>query len=202
VIVHGLKSAIVTALSIGAIAAGVVATPAAAETVTRPCHGTCGAYMAYDDDLADQGAVCVYNRTPDHYGDLLINNIKVRPPQMSGSHADMTPVAWRFRVQDWQHGIEDSGFKRIIHTSTWQTSSANTTHIAYLGSGFTWRSWAPTQDPGQAPLESYRVFIDMRWSYRGSVRGTETIRYDWYREKKGTSYTVENTWCGSAYPDE
>jgi hypothetical protein len=176
--------------------------PAAAETVTVSCQGTCGAYYAYDDNLANQGAQCVYNTTANAFDEHLINQIVVRPPEMNGYYTAMTPVSWRYKIQRSRSaGIEQPAHKSIVFTSAWQTSRANTVYTAYLSSGFTSRAHAWTEDYTYADFDQYRVFVQMRWSHNGSVEGRETIRYEWYRQTKGSDAAIEQRWCGGVYPD-
>jgi len=190
----------IAALAVSSVIANVG--PVAAETVTSPCSDSCGGYFAYDDQLANQGATCTYKTVASSFGDHVINKIIVRPPEMDGRYSAMTPVSWRFKIQRRQsEGVEGPVHTTIIHTSTWQTAQASLTRYAYLGFGFTNRTWTVNADPSSAIFGSYRVIINMRWSNHGVVEGRETFRYDWYREQMGSDYVINGPWCYGVYPD-
>jgi hypothetical protein len=184
-------------------AVGALVGPAAAETVTSSCRGTCGYWIAYDDALANQGATCTYKATATSFGDHVIKKIIVNPPQMNGSHPEMTPVSWRFKVQRRQsESVEGPIHTTIVYTSGWQTAQANTTATAYIGFGFTTRGWLVRADPSTAIMSSYRVFVNMRWSDgAGNIEGRETIRYDWYDETLGSDTRIANERCQGVFPD-
>lgn len=148
----------------------VVAAPAAAETILVNCSGTCGSYQYGDTGpTGGKGAVCGYET-----GSYDLNFISVRPPLMHGPYSYNTPVQWKYKILRRPVG----GSWSIYYTSTWQSSKANDQIPAYAGHGFSRRFWyAP-----ESPTGNYKVRVYLRWkSNAGTVIGTASAEYDWYK---------------------
>lgn len=174
----GLRVAV--ALCFALTSVGLITLPVSAETVLTPCSGTCGYWEVYDGETGRKGANGFYGTSYPYE----LNKIAVRPPLMHGDHASNSKVSWRFKIQ---RKPVNSGSWSTIFTSTYQTATANNSVPAYAGHGFSRRTWSAPADPSGY---FYRVAIDMRWKHNGSVEGTLSLKYDWYKAKSGTnSYT-------------
>lgn len=159
------------------------AAPASAETILSPCSGNCGSWEVYDGDVGKKGANGIYATNYPYE----LNKITVRAPLMHGDHPTKSQVGWRFKIQRMPVG---GGSWSTRYTSTYQTAQADDAIPAYSGHGFSRRSWFAPNDPSGY---YYRVLIDMRWKHNGSVEGTLSLKYDWYKAKSGNNtYTNPN----------
>jgi len=186
-----------SAVLIATLCLAIVGGQVTATTVTAPCSGTCGHLTTYDLEAGPQGVTCNYQRAADVYGDHPLQTINVRPPKMYGVYSSSDQVSWRFRIQKRSHGIEDPHVStQIVYTSGWQTAMASSSSPAYIGSGFTRRSWTAT---GYDDLDAFRVYVDLRWWNLSSISGTEHYWYNWYLEKRGTHTLVLHNQCYPYY---
>ena len=168
---------LIVALSFALTSVAAFAAPASAESIFSPCSGTCGYWEVYDGETGRKGANGIY-ATDFPYE---LNKISVRPPLMHGAHASDSQVAWRFRIQ--RRDVNGVGWA-TIYTSTYQKAQADDAIPAYAGNGFSRRSWSAPNDPSGY---WYRVMLDLRWKHNGSLEGVLTLKYDWYKAKRGNN---------------
>lgn len=172
-----MRLRLLVALCFALTSVAAFAAPASAETVTSPCSGTCGYWEVYDGSTGRKGANGIYGTSYPYK----LNKITVRPPLMHGAHPSNSQVGWRFKVQRRPVG---GGTWSTIYTSTYQTAQANDAIPAYAGNGFSRRSWnAPNNPAGYV----YRILLDLRWKHNGTVEGTLSLRYEWYKAKSGNN---------------
>ena len=180
---------IVVALCFALTSIAALAAPASAETILAPCSGTCGSWEVYDGAVGRKGANGIYATSAPYE----LNKITVRPPLMHGDHPSPSQVAWRFKIQ--RRAVDGIAWS-TIYTSTYQKASADDAIPAYAGNGFSRRAWeAPNNPSGYF----YRVLIDMRWKHNGSVEGTLSLKYDYYKAKRGNSTQVHNFYLLASY---
>ena len=183
------KLRIGVALVFAISALGMVAGPAAAETVTQACQGTCGYWEAYDNPAPERGANCVYSTNSPYK----LKQITVRPVLMHGAYPNNTKVGWRFKVQRMSN---NGGSWSTFYTSSFQTAQANDAIPAYAGSGFARRTWnAPANPNGYR----YRIALDLQWWHNGSVEGTLKLKYDWYKAIRGNANATYPDHCLQSY---
>jgi hypothetical protein len=169
-------------------ALGVVAAPAAAETVLQSCQGTCGAWQVDDAAAPRRGASCFYGTSYPYK----LKSISVRPPLMHGNYSNKTKVGWRYLIQ--RKSISSGGWN-TVYTSGFQTAKANDAIPAYDGHGFSRRSYAVSNPSGYY----WRVALDLRWWHNGSVEGTLKLKYDWYKRERGNTMDVQPNYCIQAF---
>jgi len=178
----GLRIVLGLVFSISALA--VVAAPAAAETVTQTCQGTCGDWQVDDSAAPRRGGSCFY-QTSYPYN---LKSMSVRPPLMHGNYSNKTKVGWRFLIQ---RKSTNGGSWNTAYTSTYQTAKANDMIPAYDGHGFSRRSYTITHASGYY----WRIALDLRWWHNGSVEGTLKLKYDWYKRERGNTTDVQSQYC-------
>lgn len=177
------------ALCLAVASLAIVVAPTLAETVQKGCHGTCGSWQVNDMSTGQKGAVCVYpNKFPYN-----LDEITIRPPLMHGAYATKSRVGWRFNAQ--RQGVS-GGSWHTIYTSSYQTANADDMVPAYVGHGFARRAWDAPKDPSGY---RYRVQIDMKWWKGSSVKGTLTLKYDWYKAQRGGAAYTNQNYCLQSY---
>lgn len=172
-------------------ALGVLAAPAAAETVTQPCSGNCGYWEVYDAAAPLRGGSCFYSGTFPYK----LTSMSVRAPLMHGIYNGKTKVGWRFKIQRQNN---NGGSWNTIYTSSYQTAMADNAIPAYNGHGFSRRTWnAPSNPNGYR----YRETLDLKWwKANGTVDGTLSLKYDWYkRQRSGGGKDVQPNYCIQAF---
>ena len=178
----GLRLAFGIVFSISAL--GVLAAPAAAETVTQNCQGNCGSWQVEDASAPKRGGSCFYSGSYPYK----LTSVSAREPLMHGDYATKTKVGWRFRIQRQN---TNGGSWNTIFTSGYQTAKASNSIPAYgSGHGFSRRSWTAPSNPNGY---RYRIALDLKWwKPNGNVDGTLSLKYDWYkRERKGGGTDVQ-----------
>lgn len=173
---------VVVALSFAISALGVVAAPAAAETVLVDCSTTkCGYYEVYDSG-PPYGANCKYET-----GSYDLDFMSARPPSMHGYYSYKTKVQWRFKILRQPPSSMVSW--TTIYTSSYQSALANDAIPAYAGNGFSRRTWNAPENP----TGRFKMWIEMRWLRNGNVEGIARVEYDWYKQLwNGNSYTAQD----------
>lgn len=180
---------LVLALCVALTSVAAFALPASAETILSACSGTCGDWQVGDGEMGQKGSNGIYGTSFPYE----LNKITVRPPLMHGNYSANSQVAWRFRIQRMPVG---GGAWATRYTSTYQKAQADDAIPAYAGNGFSRRSWsAPNVPSGYF----YRVVIDMRWKHNGSVEGTLSLKYDWYKAKSGNNSYVNPDYLLASY---
>ena len=167
-----LRLRFIFALGLAMSAAGVLAVPAAAETILLNCSGTCGYWEVQDTGPSGgKGAVCKYETAS-----YDLDFISVRPPSVHGPYSYKTKVQWQYKIL---RSTNSGGSWPVYYTSSWQSAMANDAIPAYAGNGFERRYWyAP--DPNPTGWFKVRVFI--RWQNSGgSVIGNAKAEYDHYK---------------------
>ena len=152
------------------------------------CSGNCG-YYEVQDDMSTQGARCNYGTS---YPYKLLS-IRVNPPLMHGDHANKTPVAWAFRIT--RKSVSGGKWKNYFE-SGYQSSTASETVPAYMGHGFTRRTWDAPNHPGGY---FYRAAVLLRWKYNGNVVGTARVRLEWYKRVSGMNDDVQPDYCLASF---
>lgn len=185
----GLRVALGLVFAMSAL--GVLAAPAAAETVTQPCSGNCGYWEVYDAAAPLRGGSCFYAGSYPYK----LTSMTARAPLMHGDYSTKTKVGWRFKIQRQGNG---GGAWSTIYTSGYQTAMANDSIPAYNGHGFSRRAWnAPSNPAGY----HYRIALDLKWwKANGTVDGTLSLKYDWYkRQRSGGGKDVQPGHCLQAF---
>jgi len=154
-------------LALTLVAAAMSATAGPSAAFLGICTGTCG-YFEAGDSNPPISVLCIYESAS-----LDLDKLKVTPPVVYGHYQRRTPVQWRFKVQ---RAPSVGTLFRTVHTSTWQTSRANSNDPAYEGYGFTTRSWNASENPSGY----YRVRLEIQWKHNGIVEGKARGIYDWY----------------------
>jgi hypothetical protein len=181
-----VRTSLALVFALGALVVIGIA-PVAAET-DMGCVGTCGYYQVDDNDTGMPGARCTYaNSYP-----YKLKEISIRPPLMHGYQADKDPVGWAFRIQ--RKSVNGSKW-RPVFDSTYQNSSASDSIPAYLGHGFSRRTWSAPSNPNGY---YWRVVLMLRWKAdNGNVVGTAKVRYEWYNQirKDGNAQNLGSGYC-------
>jgi hypothetical protein len=102
--------------------------------------------------VGQEGARCFYAN--DGHGNSVLTRVRVSPAEMSGSHATMTWVGWRFKIlRSTDNGVT----YKPIYTSGLSKDTASSTVYA---DGFVYKNWYPTTALAEARI---RVQVLMLW---------------------------------------
>jgi hypothetical protein len=134
--------------------------------------GNYGNWLANDASNA-AGAKCTYN---DNYR---LTSINARAPIVYSYRNGGQVVGWRLRiVHRYQLPGNDQFAEQTVYKSKFQKKFATLSNAA----AFTRKTW--TRDVNMDPSSRFRVYVHIRW-YKpsdGSVEGTASYRYDWFRQ--------------------
>ena len=181
------RALIALAFAISSVA--VIVAPAAAATVLTACTGTCGYYEVYDmGPTGQKGAVCVYE-TGSSYD---LDEITIRPPLMHGSRPTKDKVSWRFKIR--KQNVNTMVYSTVF-TSSYQSAMADDATPAYVGHGFSRRSWRAPENPHGF----FYVQIELTWTHNGSREGYAKIEYDWYKAQRSGATDTQPDHCLRAY---
>ena len=149
----------------------LAATPVAAISEVSQ-GGNYGNWLA-NDSMNAAGAKCIYN---DNYR---LTKINARAPIVYAYRGGGQMVGWRLKiVHRYQLPGNDQYAEQTVHRSGFQKDFATLSNAA----DFTRKTW--TRDIAMVQSSQFRVYVNIRW-YRpsdGSVEGTASFRYDWFRQ--------------------
>ena len=149
----------------------LAATPVAAISDVSQ-GGNYGNWLANDASNA-AGAKCTYN------DNFRLTSINARAPIVYSYRSAGQTVGWRLKiVHRYLIPGNDQYAEQTVFTSRFQKDFATLSNAA----DFTRKTW--NRDINMDSSSRFRVYVVIRW-YRpsdGSVEGTASYRYDWFRQ--------------------
>jgi hypothetical protein len=162
---------IASLLAVLAAALLLAASPVAAITDVSQ-GGNYGQWLA-NDSMNAPGAKCTYN---DNYRLVSIN---ARAPIVYSYRSGGQTVGWRLKVvHRYLIPGNDQYAEQTVFTSRFQKDFATLSNAA----DFTRKTW--NRDINMDSSSRFRVYVIIRW-YKpsdGSVEGSASFRYDWFRQ--------------------